>query len=83
MPAKTERQRRFFGVQLAKIRSGKKSAIDLPKDVVAEFAKKPIKKGQHPPIGDVLRKMSQEKKGDKADVVKPKPEGGRIRPVGD
>lgn len=41
MPAKTKRQRRFFGAELARARAGKKTKTGLSKSKLKEFAKKP------------------------------------------
>ncbi len=40
MPAKTEKQRRFFGAELGRKRRGKKTRTGLPEHKLREFAKK-------------------------------------------
>ncbi len=40
MPAKTEKQRRFFGAELGRKRAGKKTRTKLPEHKLREFAKK-------------------------------------------
>ena len=40
MPAKTARQRRFFGAELGRKRAGKKTKTGLPEQKLREFAKK-------------------------------------------
>lgn len=40
MPAKSEKQRRFFGAELARKRAGKKTRTGLSKAKLREFAKK-------------------------------------------
>ena len=40
MPAKTAKQRRFFGAELGKKRAGKKTRTGLPEHKLREFAKK-------------------------------------------
>ena len=40
MPAKTERQRRFFGAELARKRAGKKTKTKMTEKQLEEFAKK-------------------------------------------
>ncbi|KKM91142.1 hypothetical protein LCGC14_1231490 [marine sediment metagenome] len=39
-PAKTERQRRFFGSELSRRRAGKKTRTGLPEKKLEEFAKR-------------------------------------------
>lgn len=39
-PAKTERQRKFFGAELARKRAGKKTRTQLPEHKLEEFARK-------------------------------------------
>ncbi len=39
-PAKTPRQRRFFGAELSRRRAGKKTKTGLPERKLREFAKK-------------------------------------------
>ncbi len=40
MPAKTPRQRRFFGAELGRKRAGKKTQTGLPEHKLREFARK-------------------------------------------
>ena len=40
MPAKTEKQRRFFGAELSRKRAGKKTQTGLPEHKLREFTKK-------------------------------------------
>ena len=40
MPAKTERQRRFFGAELSRRRAGKKTRTGLSEKKLEEFAKR-------------------------------------------
>jgi hypothetical protein len=40
MPAKTEKQRRFFGAELARARAGKSTRTKLPEHKLREFARK-------------------------------------------
>ena len=40
MPAKTEKQRRFMGAELARARAGKKTKTGMSKKQLKEFAKK-------------------------------------------
>ncbi len=44
MPAKTEKQRRFFGAELGRAESGQKTRTGLGKKKLKEFAKKPVRK---------------------------------------
>ena len=44
MPAKTERQRRFLGAELARKREGKATKTDMSERQLKEFASKPKKK---------------------------------------
>ena len=44
MPAKTPRQRRFFGAELGRKRAGKKTVTGLSEKKLREFASKPKKK---------------------------------------
>jgi len=44
MPAKTEKQRRFFGAELARKREGRKTKTGLPEKKLREFASKPARK---------------------------------------
>lgn len=39
-PAKTEKQRKFFGAELARERAGKRTKTKLPEHKLREFAKK-------------------------------------------
>lgn len=47
MPAKTERQRRFFGAELARARAGKETKTKLPVSELRKFASK----SKSPPAG--------------------------------
>ncbi len=40
MPAKTARQRRFFGAELARRRAGKRTQTKLPTKKLREFARR-------------------------------------------
>ncbi|KKL17636.1 hypothetical protein LCGC14_2483570 [marine sediment metagenome] len=40
MPAKTEKQRKFFGAELGRKRAGKKTRTGLSEKKLGEFAKK-------------------------------------------
>ena len=40
MPAKTEKQRKFFGAELGRKRAGKKTRTSLPEKKLREFARK-------------------------------------------
>ena len=44
MPAKSEKQRKFFGAELGRRRAGKKTKTGLPEHKLREFAKKKRKK---------------------------------------
>lgn len=44
MPAKTRKQQRFFGAELARARMGKKTETGLPEGKLREMAAKPKKK---------------------------------------
>lgn len=44
MPARSERQRRFMGAELARKRAGKKTSTGMTEQQLAEFAAKPAKK---------------------------------------
>lgn len=46
MPAKTERQRRFMGAELARKRAGKKTKTGMSEKQLRDFAKKPRKTGK-------------------------------------
>ena len=41
MPAPTEKARKYFGVQLAKKRAGKKTDVDMSEAELAKMASKP------------------------------------------
>lgn len=41
MPAKSERQRRFMGAELARKRSGKRTKTGMSERQLAEYARKP------------------------------------------
>jgi len=41
MPAKSERQRRFFGAELARKRHGKKTETGMTEKQLRDFARKP------------------------------------------
>jgi hypothetical protein len=56
MPAKTERQRRFMGAELARARAGKKTKTDMSEEQLEDFArKKKRKKDQHDGMNERLR----------------------------
>ena len=40
MPAKTEKQRKFFGAELGRKRAGRKTRTELPEHKLREFARK-------------------------------------------
>lgn len=40
MPAKSEKQRKFFGAELARKRAGKKTSTGLAEKILSEFASK-------------------------------------------
>jgi hypothetical protein len=44
MPAKSEKQRRFFGVELARKRAGKKTKTGMTEEQLEDFARKKHKK---------------------------------------
>ena len=44
MPAVSEKQRKFFGAELARARKGKKTRTKLPEHKLAEYASKPLAK---------------------------------------
>lgn len=44
MPAKSDKQRKFMGMELAKERAGKKTQTGMSDKQLADFAKKPKKK---------------------------------------
>lgn len=43
-PARTERQRKFFGAELGRAREGKPTRTKLSAKELEDFAKKPVKK---------------------------------------
>ena len=45
MPAKTEKQRRFMGAELARKRAGKKTKTGMSEKQLEDFATKKTKKG--------------------------------------
>lgn len=45
MPAKTERQRRFMGAELARARAGKRTKTGMSEAKLEEFAAKPRSRG--------------------------------------
>jgi len=42
MPAVSERQRRFFGAELGRLRAGKKTRTRMSSSQLEDFARKPI-----------------------------------------
>jgi hypothetical protein len=42
MPAKSERQRKFMGAELARARAGKKTETGMSQSQLKDFAKKPV-----------------------------------------
>ena len=42
MPAKSEKQRRFMGAELARAREGKKTQTGMSEGQLEDFAKKPV-----------------------------------------
>ena len=45
MPAKSEKQRKFIGAEIARKRSGKKTRTKMSAKQISDFAKKHMKKG--------------------------------------
>lgn len=43
MPAYSERQRRFFGAELARKRAGKSTETSMTEEQIRDFARKPTK----------------------------------------
>jgi hypothetical protein len=53
MPATSERQRRFMGAELARLRAGKKTRTGMSESDLEDFARKPIaKKNPSKPSGN-------------------------------
>jgi hypothetical protein len=48
MPATSEKQRRFMGMELAKKRAGKPMDVQMSESQLSDFAKKPIAKKKKP-----------------------------------
>lgn len=48
MPAKSEKQRRFMGAELARKRAGKKTKTGMTESQLSDFAKKPVVKKPNP-----------------------------------
>jgi hypothetical protein len=46
MPATSEKQRRFMGAELARLRSGKKTRTGMSEEDLRDFASKPIKRAK-------------------------------------
>lgn len=46
MPAKSEKQRKFMGAELARSRAGKKTQTGMSQKQLSDFASKPVKKGK-------------------------------------
>ncbi len=46
MPAKSEKQRKFMGAELARERAGKPIKTKMSESQLQDFAKKPVKKGK-------------------------------------
>lgn len=44
MPAVSEKQRRFFGAELARKRAGKKTRTGMSEEQIRHYAAKPVKK---------------------------------------
>lgn len=44
MPSNTDKQRRFAGAELARIRAGKKTRTDMTEKQLEDFARKPKKR---------------------------------------
>lgn len=44
MPAKSEKQRRFMGAELARVREGKRSRTGMSEEQLEDFARKPAKR---------------------------------------
>jgi hypothetical protein len=74
MPAKTEKQRRFMGAELGRLREGKKTQTGMSESDLEDFAKKRKKKkklpthgsGELTPLGQRTLGGYQEKFGDEA-----------------
>lgn len=46
MPATSDRQRRFMGAELGRLRSGRRSRTGMSEKKLRDFARKPLKKSQ-------------------------------------
>lgn len=46
MPAVSEKQRRFMGAELARLRAGKRTRTGMSESQLRDFARKPKKKGR-------------------------------------
>ncbi|MEO0249327.1 MAG: DUF3008 domain-containing protein [candidate division WOR-3 bacterium] len=44
MPAYSEKQRRFMGAELARLREGKKTRTGMSEEQLRDFARKPIRR---------------------------------------
>ena len=44
MPAKSEKQRKLMGADLARARAGKRTRTGMTQEQLRDFAKKPVKK---------------------------------------
>jgi len=44
MPSETERQRRFMGAELGRLRSGKSTETGMSESQLRDFARKPVRK---------------------------------------
>jgi hypothetical protein len=52
MPAYTEKQRRFMGAELARLRAGKRTQTGMSESQLRDFAKKRKKRRKHGNIGE-------------------------------
>lgn len=46
MPSTSEKQRRFMGMELGKLRSGEKTETGMNESQLRDFARKPVRKGR-------------------------------------
>ena len=54
MPAVSEKQRRFFGAELARVRAGQRTKTHMSEDEMTKFARKPIRRRAGPTLADGL-----------------------------
>jgi len=55
MPSKTERQRRFMGAELARLRAGKRTRTGMSETQLEEFASKVAKKHKRQRLDRTLK----------------------------